>query len=244
MNCSDVQSQLTAYLDGELADDRGSAVRGHLRSCDACKQVAADEGSLRDGLRNLPPVDPPASLWANVQAQLATAEVADAKKPAWKRALARWARILVSSWPSWPQLAFGGVAAASVVTFVVWRSHGNDETKPKASEPVVVVPAPVEPPPSTPDRDDVTADLAGEPARVTDSYADAAEELLALANESRVRWTQDQRDTFDTHVGDLRHTIENAADGRPKQKAWRGLIRYLQTAAVRDEVALASGGAP
>lgn len=241
MNCSDVQEQLTAYLDGDLADDRGSAVRGHLRSCEACRQIAADEGALRDGLRDLPPVDPPPSLWANVQAQLANAEVADAKKPGWRRALGRWSMLLV---PSWQQFALGGVAAAAIITFVVWRSQreGDAPVPPTAPEIArTAVPAPIEPPSTT---GDVTDDLAAEATRVTDSYADAAEELLALANEERARWTPEQRDTFDAHVADLRQTIESAADGRPKQKAWRGLIRYLQNAAVRDEVAFASGGTP
>jgi hypothetical protein len=238
VNCRDVEQQLTAYLDGELADDRGSSIRGHLRSCEACRRIAADEGALRDGLRQLPPVDAPSTLWANVQAQLANAEVADAKKPAWKRAVGRWAARLA---PAWPQLAFGGVAAAAIVTFVVWRSHGSEPVEaPDKPLPVATMPAPVAPP-AVPD---VTDDLAAEPAQVTDSYADAAEELLALANEERARWTADERQTFDENVGALRGTIENALEGRPKQKAWRALIRYLQSAAIRDEVALASGGAP
>lgn len=246
MRCSDVQQQLTAYLDGDLADDRGSAIRGHLRSCAACRQVATDEGALRDGLRDLPPVDPPASLWANVQAQLASAEVADAQQPAWKRALRRWSAMLV---PSWPHLALGGVAAAAIVTFVVWRSGGAPAGDTEQPTEVATASPPVAPPPApsalVEDHGDVTADLAGEAARVTDTYADAAEELLALANEERARWSAPERDTFDTHVADLRRTIENAEDGRPKQKAWRALIRYLQNAAVRDEVALAAtGGAP
>jgi negative regulator of sigma E activity len=238
LNCSDVQERLTAYLDGELADDRGSAVRGHLRSCEACRQIAADEGVLRDGLRDLSPVDPPPSLWANVQAQLATAEVADAKKPAWKRALGRWSQMLA---PSAPQIAFGGVAAAAVITFVVWRSQVSQPETPATDLPIATAPTAPLPVVPTPDRGDVTDDLAGEAARVTDSYADAAEELLALANEERARWSVEQRDTFDAHVADLRQTIETAAEGRPKQKAWRSLIRYLQNAAVRDEVAFASG---
>jgi hypothetical protein len=175
-----------------------------------------------------------------VQAQLANAEVADAKKPAWKRALGRWKQMLV---PSWQQVAFGGVAAAAIITFVVWRSQNNTtESKPPA-EIVKKETPPVEPTP-VPSHGDVTDDLAGEAARVTDTYADAAEELLALANEERPRWSTEQRDTFDAHVADLRRSIEVADSGRPQQKAWRSLIRYLQTAVVRDEVALASGGAP
>ncbi len=241
MNCSDVTPHLTAYLDGDLADDRGSAIRGHLRSCEACRKIAADEGALRDGLRHLPPVDPPPSLWANVQAQLANAEVADAKKPAWKRALGRWKQMLA---PTWPQLALGGVAAAAVITFVVWRSQGDDPAETKAPTEIATTPTPPVEPTPTPSHGDVTDDLAGEATRVTDTYASTAEELLALANEERARWSTEQRDTFDAHVADLRRSIEDADAGRPQQKAWRSLIRYLQTAVVRDEVALASGGVP
>src|SRR5688572_12533357 len=102
MKCESVREKLTAYLDGELEGERGSAVRGHLRGCDACRQIAADEAALRDGLRALPPLDPPASLWAGVQARLAAEEVKDAERPAWGRALA-WLR------PRAPQLGFATV---------------------------------------------------------------------------------------------------------------------------------------
>src|SRR6185312_11273287 len=81
MTCDKTREQLTAYLDGELEGDRGTAVRGHLRTCDACRAMASDEAALRDGLRSLPPVDPPASLWANVQARLAQEEVAESERP-------------------------------------------------------------------------------------------------------------------------------------------------------------------
>ena len=90
MSCDDVRPRLTGYLDGELEGDRGSVIRGHLRECAACRSVAVHEAALRDELRRLPPIDPPASLWAGVQARLAEAEVADARRPAWRRALARW----------------------------------------------------------------------------------------------------------------------------------------------------------
>src|SRR4029077_16907560 len=94
--CDKLRARLTAYLDGELADDHGSVVRGHLRECAACRQVARDEAALRDGLRMLAPVAPPATLWAGVQARLAAAEVADARKSRWRHQAERWAR-----WMSW-----------------------------------------------------------------------------------------------------------------------------------------------
>lgn len=242
MSCDDVRTRLTAYLDGELEGERGSVVRGHLRECAACRQIATDEAALRDGLRMLPPLDPPASLWAGVQAQLAAAEVADAKKPAWKRALARWT-------PSMPQFAFGSALAAAAVAVVWWRVQRTEEAQLIVDE---MPPAPQvikqefgasHEPSQLASTEDVTADLAGEAARVTESYAETANELLTLATEARGTWAEDRRTTFDARIVELRTAVDHAQPGRPQQKAWRAYIRYLQGAVVRDEVAFA-GVAP
>jgi hypothetical protein len=241
VSCESTQRQLTAYLDGDLGAADGSAVRGHLRECAACRQVASDEGKLRDHLRLLPPVDPPASLWAGVQAQLAAAEVADAKRPAWRRALARWM-------PTMPTFAAGGLVAAAAIGVVWWRTHRAPADEALATKDPVIAPAPaepkkhVEPPAPTSPAGDITADLAGEKARITASYGDAAEELLALAGEARAQWTVDQKDAFDAKVAELHGLIDRAPAGREQQRAWRDLIKYLRGAVVRDDVTLAGGG--
>lgn len=247
MTCDDIRPRLTGYLDGDLDPDRGSAVRGHLRECAACRQVASDEAALRDGLRQLPPLDPPPSLWAGVQAQLAAAEVADAKRPAWKRALVRWA-------PRAPQFALGGLVAAAAITVLWWRtSRGPDapesndlrETPPGMSEPVATAPvfkASRSAEPATMPAGDVTTDLQGEAAQVTASHGDTAEDLLALANEAREQWSTEQKEAFDVRLAELRGEVDRSAEGRVKQKAWRELILFVQRAAVRDEIALAGGG--
>jgi len=238
-----IQPRLTAYLDGELADDHGSVVRGHLRECAACRQRARDEAALRDGLRVLPPVDPPATLWAGVQAQLAAAEVADAHKPRWRRTVARWARwVLWGRWaPAMPQLAAGALAAATAVAVLYWRGHRADELPSH----VVVIPVPrtlaQHQEASVPAAGDVTADLIGDPARATASYAQVIEELMKLAKEARSGWADERRAAFDARVAVLRDGITRA-QGRSQQRAQRALIRYLQGAVVRDDVVLASGG--
>lgn len=244
MTCDDLRVRLTAYLDGELEGDRASVVRGHLRECEACRQVASDEAVLRDELRLLPPVDPPASLWAGVQARLAEAEVADARRPAWRRALARWA-------PAAPRFVAGGLLAAAAVAIVWWRPQlGSEPEAPRTERPQggsavtrIEGPTQVEIASSRgdPAEADVTAELAGEAERITATYGDAAEELLALAAEARGQWSAAQRDAFDARVAELRGDIDRAATGRPQQRAWRELIRYLQRAVVRDEIALAGG---
>src|SRR5262245_52190695 len=202
--CKTIQPRLTAYLDGELADDRGSVVRGHLRECAACRQVARDEAALRDGLRALPPLDPPASLWAGVQAQLAAAEVADARAPRWRRLFARWT-------PSLPRLATGGLVAAAAIALVTWRAQRTDEA------PVAIIAEPSEEPArmltprpdvSVSPADDVTADLNAEPARTTEAYGDAIEELMKLAREARATWSDERGAAFDRRVAQLRGSID------------------------------------
>jgi hypothetical protein len=255
MSCDDTRRRLTAYLDGDLDADGGTLVRVHLRGCAACRQVASDEAALRDGLRALPALDPPPSLWAGVQARLAQAEEADAGRPRWRRVLARWA-------PAVPRLGAGGLVAAAAVTAVWWKTRRVEELPAGRPAPEVAVhpspelrsgaapaPAPPPPPPATscrvPEAADVTADLALDAARRSGCYAAAAEELLAELGEVRAGWSADRRAAFDAQIASLRRAIADAEEGRPRHRAWRAMIRQLQHALVRDEViALASGGRP
>jgi hypothetical protein len=250
--CDKLRPRLTAYLDGDLADHEGSVVRGHLRECAACRQVARDEAALRDGLRMLAPVDPPASLWAGVQAQLAAAEVADARKPRWRRAAGRWMRWARSArWtPTVPQLAAAALVAGAAVAMLTWRGHPPDEPQDRVvasptrgddhpAPPLSSAPPPIVPPSA----DDVTADLIAEPARTTESYARAIEDLMKLAGEDRARWSDGDKAAFDARIAGLRNAIARAGQPRSVQRAQRALIRYLQGVVVRDEVVLASGGA-
>ncbi|MGE5181657.1 MAG: anti-sigma factor family protein [Acidobacteriota bacterium] len=238
-SCDDARRQLTAYLDGELEDDRGSAVRGHLRGCEACRQIARDEAALRDGLRALPPRDPPPSLWTGVQAKLAAAEVADAEKPRWRRAVARWLA------PQ--QLWLAGAGIAAIVALLVWKTHHTAEQVASVPPPVptvhdehvVIQPQPPAPAPAqAPQAADVTADLAAAPARATASLAANAAQLMKDAEDERASWSEEQKREFDAHVAELHAKIDRADEGRPRQQAYRALIRYLQGAAIRDQVAV------
>lgn len=249
MKCESVREKLTAYLDGELEGERGSAIRGHLRGCDACRQTAADEAALRDGLRSLPPLDPPASLWAGVQARLAAEEVRDAERPTWRRALG-WLR------PRAPQIGLAGAALAAAIILLVVRVQRGEEPQiastsppPTAYPPPIIAPQQEAPKPGacdlTSSDDDVTASLAAEPARVTDCYAQTARDLLATAEEARAQWPAERQTEFDDQLAGLQHELALATGERPRHAAYRKLIRFLRRAALHDDIALASsGGAP
>ena len=67
----------------------------------------------------------------------------------------------------------------------------------------------------------------------------------ALANDARGQWANERRHEFDTELASLQKKIALATDERPRRDAYRKLIRYLQRAVIRDDVALANiGGTP
>ena len=243
MSCDRVRVQLTPYLDGELDGDHGTIVRGHLRGCADCRTIAADEAALRDGLRALPSADPPATMWAGVQARLAAEEVAEASRPAWRRTATRWRSFL----PSLPRLAAGSLVAAVAVAAIWWKA--------RPVEPALTI---TYVPPTTivPQHQDVTtasacgsefagdvtAELAAEPKRITACYQQTIGELLAVSRDMRPRWSDDQRTAFDDRVRAMGDALANATEGKPRQRAARAMIRYLEGVVIREDVVLASGG--
>jgi negative regulator of sigma E activity len=250
MKCESVREKLTAYLDGDLEGDRASAIRGHLRSCDACRAMSNDEAALRDGLRSLPPLYPPASLWAGVQARLAAEEVKDAERSGWARAFA-WLKVRAR------QLAIGGVAVAAAITLIALKLQRDGEPSVANVEPTKLpVPeiksdhndqvAQPEPPrtgtcdPTPADDGDVTAVLAAEPTKVTECYAQTAHELLELAKQARGTWPADRQRDFDIEVASLQKSVAAAGEEPLRQRAYRKLIRFVQRAVLRDDVALAN----
>jgi hypothetical protein len=248
VNCDDVRSKLTAYLDGELEDTRGSAVRGHLRGCEACRAMASDEAALRDGLRALPPLDPPNALWSGIQARLAAEEVADSERPGWRRALTR----IAARWrPMAPQLALGTMALAIAVLVLAVRYRDSRQpepgTAPLASNPpsVPVAIASTEPPPTP---GDVTAELAADRANRTSTYQHVADRLVEDAMAARANWPDDHKQVFDTKLAAFNKDLAAAPEGRGRDKVYRAMIKYLQNAAIRDEVSgtslAATRGAP
>lgn len=240
MKCDDVRSKLTAYLDGELEDTRGSAVRGHLRGCDACRAMASDEAELRDGLRALPPLDPPNALWSGIQARLAAEEVADSERPGWRRALTR----VAARWrPMAPQLALGTMALAIAVLVLAVRYRDSRQPEPGTAPLAGNAPtAPVQQPLAmmAPMPGDVIAELASDRADRTATYQHVADALVEDAMTARANWPDDHKQAFDTKLAAFKAELAAAPEGRGRDKVYRSMIRYLQNAAIRDEVSATS----
>jgi hypothetical protein len=232
VNCKGCQQRLGAYLDGELSDGEASALRGHLRTCQPCRDQAESEAAIIHGLRQLSHIDPPTALWQSVRRQLAEQEIADAEAPLHQRA---WRRLAPQAWRG----IGGGVAAAAMVGLLWWsRAQVQPVALPPPPESTLVVdiPTPVVDI-STPVVDISTA-LSDEAAMIDRSYRDAVAELLAMIADTRSSWTPSYANRYDDRLVALQGQLDAASPGKGKERAWQELMRYLQTSLTRAEIAM------
>jgi hypothetical protein len=191
-----------------------------------------------------------ATLWAGVQRQLADAEVADAHTPRWRRVMRRWAAAMRPQQWMTPRFALASSAVAVIVVVWAWRYTHRDEGLPApqanlmgtVARGVFVAPNHAPNASSANALNDVATEIAAVPKQMTDDYAQATLELVALAQESRTQWPDDRKQVFDAKLAELQRAVDGATEGRPRQKAYRALIRYLQRVTTRDEVAFANVG--
>lgn len=234
MTCERVRAQLTAYLDGDLDEPSASSLRGHLRLCEACRAEADQHARVVDALASLAPPEPPSAMWDGVKARLGAAEIEDAKR---SRLALWWARVR-------PQLVPGLVLAGAAAVAALWISHRREAAP--VDDVAVTPPAPVHrdvapapaPPHAAPAAPvDVSAELADDDVRADASYRAAADELIAIAADSKADWSAQQAKSFDARVAALRTAAEHAAIGLPRERAWQALIDYVQRAVVGVRVA-------
>ena len=247
MTCADAIARLTAYVDGDLDDATGSAVRGHLRTCAACRAAADDELAVRDAVGKLPGPDVPGGLWTQIAARLADEEVADSKR-------SRWWLWWQSARPRLvPALLVAG-AATLVVAYVVKQRGDGESEQTEIAKPEPNVPAPAPGPGPHPETirdpvrrtqdcdlsargDDAAAAITGRAAAIEHCYQAAAEELLALVAADRAGWPERRAAEFTAELEAAQRAVTIAAAGRPRERAWRDMIRLLQRAVTIPVVA-------
>ncbi|MBK9031815.1 MAG: zf-HC2 domain-containing protein [Myxococcales bacterium] len=236
MTCRDLTASVVAYLDGDLDDDRASACRGHLRVCAACRDLADQHARLRDALVELPPPEPPPALWAQINARLGAAEIADSERGpvarAWTR-LRGWARPVL-----WPATM---IASAGAIALVVGQlRHGGDATRPLALTAPVTELAPPAPPVHLALRDalDEHADLERDAEA---RFRKVAAELLAMARTEVASWPAARARHFAHEVERRERAVLTSDPGLGRDRAWHELTAYLERVALGEQVAM--GGA-
>jgi hypothetical protein len=106
MKCSEVQEQLSAYHDTELAGEIRHVVAAHVAACESCASQLAEFEGFSDTFRQLPQPAVPPAVWARVAAELdqesagaskVTSHSADQRERAWltTRRLALAASVLL-----------------------------------------------------------------------------------------------------------------------------------------------------
>lgn len=255
MRCRDVEALDSAYLDGELDEARASAVRGHLRVCEACSERVADLATLIAAAARLEPVDPEPSLWAGIERGLAEAEIADSRRS--------WL------WLRWQAMRPGllPVTVALAAALVVWTARRDHEPRPAPAQTIVagehgeprpgdtIDPRPgdtIEPTPEgmIGDAEPAVAEAFTEAmdrdlAEADQRYVDAIAELLAIVDEERVDWPEDRKAAHDARLRAFDDAVRghrqvlvagSAGDARARDAlhaVYRAEIAFLQRAALQ-----------
>lgn len=205
MQCKDVDRLATAYVDGELDDHRSSALRGHLRVCDACAARVEDEASIREAAGALPPrMDPPDGLWAAIDARLAQEEIGDASRP---RVWLWWQRVVDGARRYRVPVAIAGAAAAALLAVWVTRSTTTTSTTPSTITSTSTSPSTTTSP-STITRDGCSAtthedELACQAAASDRRYLAAMRDLETAVAAERPTWSTDDAARFDADLAAL-----------------------------------------
>lgn len=203
--CADIERLVTDYVDGDLDERRSSALRGHLRVCAACAARVEDEVAIRESAGSLEPLDPPADMWSAIDARLAEAEIADARR---SRIWLWWQRALDGARRHPLPIGLCGAAVAAAVA--VWLVRGGGQEKAVHPHQVAEVASP-EVKPSSPavatDPCDLVATLDEQilcQMQAADRrYLDAIADLSQAVAMERASWPAAQAARFDAAVAEL-----------------------------------------
>jgi anti-sigma factor RsiW len=125
MNCKNVQTSLSAYIDRELPREDSLDIREHLAGCDRCREEEASLLCLKQLLRDVPTFEPDSEFESRLTAAVFGAKPAPAK---------------VQSKVSY--LLMSGVAAAAMLTTLMLLSalgrNGDPQPLPHNEGPDVV----------------------------------------------------------------------------------------------------------
>jgi hypothetical protein len=211
MRCADVERLVTDYVDGDIDERRSSALRGHLRVCEACAARVEDEVAVRESAASLAPLDPPADLWSAIDARLAEAEIADARR---SRVWLWWQRALDGVRRHPLPVGLAGAAVAAVVA--VWLVRGGEESAAHPHHQLAEV-APEVKPSAPPILSDDPCDAVATHDEQTlcqmqaadRRYLDAIAELSQVVAEERAGWPAEQAARFDAAVAELDRAAGN-----------------------------------
>lgn len=231
MRCDDAQKQSSAYLDSELSPERSAAVRGHLRTCESCRELFEQERELVEAASTMPAMDPPDAIWAGIQARIAKEEVKDSLE--WP--VSRWLRL------HWRPIAGVGLALSAAAALLVLRSQGplagETDTLAENSTHRAM--------PRAPMQLSFASSRVAELAEADRQYLETIQDLRDMLEEDREQWTETEAAAVDARLARYRKesigtrlTIANVDVGVQSRDTlyanYRHEIGFLQSALAGD----------
>lgn len=123
MNCTQIQEELVALIQGELDGAQTADVQAHVGACPACREALEDLRSALEASRVIPPIEPSAQFRERLQARLAMARKAGGASVRMSRPRESW------------RFRYFALAAAMLLLtvgisqFIVVSKATNDEKK-------------------------------------------------------------------------------------------------------------------
>ena len=102
MNCPQIQTELSAYVDGELPPSIRAEVEAHIEGCAACRKRLAELRKLAEGVAALPKLQPAPQFLAAVRRKIARGETPEQRN---------WIDLLFR--PVWVKVPIEAVALAA-----------------------------------------------------------------------------------------------------------------------------------
>jgi hypothetical protein len=197
IGCADVARLVTAFVDGELDLGRGSAVRGHARTCADCAALIEAEARVRQTATELDVVDPPPSLWGRIEARLAAEETRDARR---SRLWLWWQGARTPAWT-------GIVAATAAFVLALWlvgdrrvpTEADSARRQPAAGADAAVVVGVAGPGAGADHSERVRAEIA----RADERYVTVIDELRRAVADERAGWSPAQTAAIDVRLTEL-----------------------------------------
>jgi hypothetical protein len=231
LRCADAQKQSSKYLDSELSPERSAAVRGHLRTCDSCREIFEKEREIIETCLMLPTLDPPDAVWEAIQQRIANEEVKDSME--WP--LGRWLRF------RWRPLVGVGMVTAMAGSLLIARAQTSETSSSPDSSALAISASP----PAK------TMEASYEEARIEElaeadrHYIETIASLREMLEEDRPAWEPEQAALVDARLSAFRKdaigtrlAIESgsfAVQGRDTLYAnYRSEIGFLQSALAGD----------
>lgn len=209
MDCRNVVSSISEFIDDGLAADERRIVEEHLEWCASCLTIKQDLHELRKTAQSLPLHAPGNTLWLRVRAE-AEAETAGAARDAkTSKPESWWSRKMTFTLP---QLAGAGILGAAVLVSSGYLAREYVSHKPELRP-----------------RDAIASVLAPD-------LEETLKSQVTQFNQRKVSWDPIVRADFEQHLQEIDQSIEGcklSLAKNPADQTQREMVRVLVDEKIR-----------